>query len=86
MDKKSRDNRANQLNPNNPLYYKSRGSKTAQPKKSASPHPAKNTNSGNKGKPCKLCGKAGKLRCTDTISSEARMVCGYCGGSFWVKR
>ena len=25
MDKKSRDNRANQMNPNNPLYYKSRG-------------------------------------------------------------
>ena len=25
MDKKSRDNRANQMNPNNPQYYKSRG-------------------------------------------------------------
>ena len=25
MDKKARDNRANQLNPNNPLYHKSRG-------------------------------------------------------------
>ena len=87
MDKKARDNRANQLNPNNPAYHKSRtggakkhsgGSKKSRNKTTIVHHHHHGGN--NAGFRCKCCGKAGKLT---SIYGSSYMRCGFCGGSFW---
>ncbi len=83
MDKKSRDNRSNQLNPNNPAYYKSRegnGQKVIVVKQKP-----RSTNS-NVGFACPLCGKRGNFKAIytgwDWDGDYNTMKCGYCGGQF----
>lgn len=79
MNKKARDNRANQMNPNNPAYYKSRqGNKSVS--RTQVIHHHHNHGRGNQGFACKLCGKRGKL----THAYLDYMRCGYCWGTFRV--
>lgn len=94
MDKKARDNRANQLNPNNEAYYKSRmGNKNSNKSKTNSQknhqqnhstkvyhnHYHQSKPDNNLGRRCPLCGRAGKL----TVGMFGyKMHCGYCGGSY----
>ena len=85
MDKKSRDNRANQMNPNNPAYYKSRQGSTSKPQVKVVHHVSSHSG-GNQGFACRLCGKKGKLSSTGrSVGSEVLMRCGYCNGTFWKK-
>lgn len=81
MNKKARDNRANQMNPNNPAYYKSRqGSNSKGKSKTKVVHHHHHHNKNN-GFRCKCCGKAGKLYSVGTDSwGYTIMACGYCGG------
>ena len=79
MNKKARDNRANQLNPNNPAYYKSRqGNQPKSKTKVVHHHHHHNHGGSNQGFACKRCGKRGKL----TAIGYGWMRCGYCGGEF----
>lgn len=95
---KAIDNRANQLNPNNPAYYKSRMGNSQK----------KNSNQNNKNnqktvvihhhhnynakkpvngqsRPCHLCGCSGRLHATGKHRfGQAQMRCGSCGGTFFV--
>ena len=96
MDKKARDNRANQLNPNNPAYYKSRmgntkkssggGKKVSHSSTTIVHHHHHNNTSSpvntNIGFRCKLCGKAGRLTAGRSILGRKIMRCGFCKGSF----
>ena len=79
MNKKARDNRANQMNPNNPAYYKSRqGNK----KKTNVVHHHHHHHHGgkNQGFACKVCGKRGKI---SSVYGTSWVRCGYCGAEFW---
>ena len=83
MNKKARDNRANQLNPNNPAYYKSRSGNKKKHSSGGSTvvhHHHHHGGGNNIGFRCQCCGKAGKLR---SAYGSSYMTCGYCGGSFW---
>ena len=77
MNKKAIDNRANQLNPNNPAYYKSRQGSNSKGKtktKVVHHHHHHHHGDNNLGFKCKCCGKAGKL-----ISlGNGRIMCLYC--------
>ena len=82
MNKKARDNRANQLNPNNPAYYKSRqGNQPKATTKIVHHHHHHNHGGDNQGFACKLCGKRGKLTAS---AFHNKMRCGYCGGYFYL--
>ena len=74
MNKKARDNRSKQMNPNNVLYYKSRMGNVKKHKPRSR---------GNLGFACKLCGRAGKLTC-EYNSFDKGMRCGYCDGWYRV--
>ncbi len=79
MNKKARDNRANQLNPNNPAYYKSRqGSNSKGKIKTKVVHHHHHHGDNNLGFKCKCCGKAGKL----ISDGYGWMRCLYCMGIF----
>lgn len=80
MNKKQRDNRANQLNPNNKAYYQSRQSN--QKKKGAGQNVVHHHHhdSNNLGKPCKICGRRGKIRAGYYFAH-----CDYCGGSWDIR-
>ena len=87
MNKKARDNRANQMNPNNKAYWKSRSNNYSN-NRSRSNNYSNRTRSGNLGKPCRICGRRGKLEVHFTgVSWEAKyyVKCGYCGGTWWLK-
>lgn len=78
MNKKQRDNRANQLNPNNPAYYMSRQisykNKSKTHTKTVVQH-HHHHDLQNLGKPCKICGRRGRI-----VASGHYAGCGYCGG------
>ena len=80
MNKKSRNNRANQMNPNNPEYWRSRGLQVPRRNKVKvivkKSHPK-----GNLGFACKLCGRRGKL---SACNNSCYMFCEYCRGIFRV--
>ena len=79
MNKKARDNRANQMNPNNPAYYKSRqGNHSNGKSKTKVVHHHHHHGNNNMGFRCECCGKAGAL----TAAGYGWMRCGYCGGIF----
>ena len=93
MTKSQRDNRANQLNPNNIAYYKSRMASTS-PNKSNNKSANKNIHNNktvknvtnvyhthtqnNLGYKCPLCGRAGGLE----TAMFGKMRCKHCGGKF----
>ena len=82
MNKKARDNRANQMNPNNPAYYKSRqGNKQKTKTKVVHHHHHHNHGSKNQGFACPCCGKRGKLSAWSFVGGD--MYCGHCGSTFW---
>ena len=97
-NQKAIDNRANQLNPNNPAYYKSRmgnsqkknnQQESQEQSKTIIIHPhhtynaKKPTNS--QSRPCPLCGCSGRLRATGKHRfGQAQMRCGSCSGKFFV--
>ena len=84
MNKKARDNRANQMNSNNPAYYKSRQGSNSKGKSKTKVvhHHHHHNNNKNIGFRCKCCGKAGKLYSVDDRCGWSIMRCGYCGGQF----
>jgi hypothetical protein len=77
MSKKEKDLRSKQMNPNNVLYYKSRMGNLNKSK--PKPRPRRNM-----GFPCKLCGRAGKLKVGTHCSYPYTqfMRCGYCNGTW----
>ena len=82
MNKKARDNRANQMNPNNPAYYKSRqGNQPKSKTKVIHHHHHHNHGGNNQGFACPRCGKYGKIHVVPGYSTY--MSCGFCGGKFW---
>lgn len=81
MNKKARDNRANQMNPNNPAYYKSRqGNKQKTKTKVVHHHHHHNHGGNNQGFACPCCGKRGSLMSSDYYVGY--MHCGHCGSEF----
>ena len=73
MNKKARDNRANQMNPNNIAYYKSRMGNFSAPKTKVVHHHHHHHN--GKAFTCPFCGRQGTLRTTFLGSIK----CNYCG-------
>ena len=84
MNKKARNNRANQMNPNNKAYWKSRSNNYSN--RTRSSNYSNRTRSGNLGKPCRICGRRGKLEVRWSLKyEESYVLCGYCNGTWWLK-
>ena len=90
---KAIDNRANQLNPNNPAYYSSRmgNQKTiiVNLKKNKNNRPQqkkpKRQSSNGQTRRCTVCGFVGNVRATgDYYSGGVELRCGSCNANFWV--
>lgn len=82
MNKKARDNRANQMNPNNPAYYKSRqGNKSKNKNQVVHHHHHHHHGGNNQGFACPHCGKRGRIHVVPGYNYY--MHCGFCGGNFW---
>ena len=87
MNKNDRDNRANQMNPNNPKYWKSRGYASGKPSGKSKNRPQTKTviiresRPRNAGYACPICGRRGALTALDSYGFQ--MQCGWCNGRFF---
>ena len=88
---KAIDNRANQLNPNNPAYHKSRMSSNNNRKNQQKVivihhnHTSKK-NASDQTRVCPLCGCRGRLLATGAHGfGKAELYCRSCEGKFFVK-